>query len=440
MSRVKQTDPTVLMMAASSSTDQPIRTLSDYAAVYCHSLRNLVKPPAPSQEILSPESLMSEAEKRLLSVEEMDAMQQYISEQTKITIGEDIPYLETLPADTPLFYQFYCMDDQTRIDKRAIRIFNNNCAIDRSRPAIILMHSSLANEGLESQIKKLVQKNENAYSVDMKELLPQLSAFGIKITEGKNQEGNFILRVDPTDCDPDMLDWSCFCTNVREINSLFILMDAIQCMAMFNCDKVCASAGVKTLSDGCIKMDWDVELLEPIGPLQCLNGIRVYVTDWIEREGRHNQLTHCLQPEMGLVAVAWPKHPVMFYSLGFNRKIYTNFRMSVARLFCQNHEISVLFEKEVTVILDNINVLKMLSPNDERNKIAKAIDPDQPLSLWFLNSTSWLQKIAFPLGKVKVDQSRVWNIRSWKKPESASSQPGNQPEKQTRKGCACNIL
>ena len=410
-SRIKQADPAKFMVADPLSTDLTPGNLSDYVS-NCQSLRNLVKPPRHSHESVPPETLISEAEKRLLTIKELDVMHQHMSQQTEIAIGGNNFKLEKLPIDAPLFYQFYCLDDMAFIDRKSIRIFKNNCTVEKSRPVIILMHSSLINKKVDSQIKKLVN-NINVFSVDMKELLPKLSACGIGITEGKDNKGNFFLRIDPTGFYTSVSRRSS--TDVWVTKKLYNIMDAIQCVAMINCDKICESAGVKTSSTGCIKVDWDTEFLKPIGELQCPNGFRTFVTDSVGRNSnRDNYFTHCLRPEMGLVAVTRPEHPIMAESLTLVCSTYTGFRNAVDNLFLQPHVNLDSIHEEVTLAPDNCKLLEMMCWTELRNNIGKMIDTDQPLRLSFFTKTSWLQKIAFPLGKVKADQSRTWGICSWK--------------------------
>ncbi|WP_422472871.1 hypothetical protein [Endozoicomonas sp. ALB032] len=50
---------------------------------------------------------------------------------------------------------------------------------------------------------------------------------------------------------------------------------------------------------------------------------------------------------------------------------------------------------------------------EEREQIASEIDPAQQLSISFRTSSSWKQKIAFPLAGIKADQRRLRGISSW---------------------------
>ncbi|WP_257275779.1 hypothetical protein [Endozoicomonas sp. SESOKO4] len=60
--------------------------------------------PQPEVSLL-PENLLDAAEQRLLSIAELDEMQRHIRLQTNVTINGKPCELETLPDDTPLFYQ-----------------------------------------------------------------------------------------------------------------------------------------------------------------------------------------------------------------------------------------------------------------------------------------------------------------------------------------------
>ena len=424
-SRVKQADPTELIVAAPSSTDLTRSNLSDYVS-NCQSLRNLVKPPKYSHGSLPPETLISEAEERLLSIKELDLMHQHMSQQTEVAIGGKNFKLEKLPEDAPLFYQFYCLDDKAFIDKKSIRIFKKNCAVEKSRPVIILMHSSLINKKVGRQIKKLVN-NKNIFSVDMKELLPKLQINGIRITEKKDKDGNFFLCIDPTDYYSQ--DSRRSSEYAWETKTLYDIMDAFQCIAMYHYDLICKLVGVETSSSGCMKVDWDTQFLKPTGELQCPEGIRTLVTDRVHKYTfflSYNYLKHALRPEMGLVAVTRPRHPVMAEALTMKRCIYKSFCNAVDNLFHQPHLNSKSNLEEFTLVPDKCKLLNLIYTSEPRCSIAERINPYEPLRLYFFTTTSWLQKIAFPLEKVKADQSRAWGICSWKNAGSASSQKENQ--------------
>ena len=435
--QVKQAELTEL---TGSPTDLAVRNLSDYAS-YCHSLRNFVETPKHRQGSAPPESLVSEADERILSINELDVMHQHMSQQTEVTIGGIDFTLETLPENAPLFYQFYCMNNEAFIDDRSIRIFNNNCAVENLRPAIILTHSSLMNDKVKQQVVKLVKENKNAFSVDLKKLLPELSIDGIKIIGKKDSEGKFFLRIDSTGHHSRNSKQSR--TGVRKFRTLANIMDAFQCVAMFHCDKICKAAGVKDNSSGCLKVDWDTEYIERMRKRKCPSGFMTFVIDNFERNSTSNSdnhLNHSLRAEMGLVAVTRPGHPIMAESLKGNRSIYLNFRMAVAKLFLQPFDVPAWINDEVALIPDNLKILEIMSSTNLRDKIAEKIDPDQPLTVSFLTTTSWLQKIAFPLENLKADQSRAWGICSWKQTEPANSSQEYERETAIFKGHPCNIL
>ena len=437
-SQVKQADPTELKVAVPSPTDLTVRNLSDYAS-YCHSLRNLIATPKHPQG--SAESLVSEADERILSINELDVMHRHMSQQTEVIIGGVDFTLETLPENAPLFYQFYCMNNEAFIDDRSIRIFNNNCAVENLRPAIILTHSSLLNIKVKRQVAELVKANKNAFSVDMKKLLPELSVDGIRIIGKKDSEGNFSLRIDATG--RHSRNSKKLRTGVRKIRTLANIMDAFQCVAMFHCDKICKAAGVEDNSSGCVKVDWDTAFIKRMRKRQCPSGFMTFVIDNIEKNSTSNSdnhLNHSLRAEMLLVAVTRPGHPIMAESLKGKRSIYINFRIAVAKFFLQPHDVPAWINDEVTLIPDNHKLLEIMCSTNSRDKIVEKIDLGQPLTVSFLTTTSWLQKIAFPLEEVKADQSRAWGICSWKKSESANSSQENERETAAINGRACNIL
>ena len=447
---IKHAEPTELMIGDTATTDLKPSKLSEYAD-YCQSLRNFVEPQKISHVSLSPMSVINEAEKRLLSSKELDVMHQHMSQQKKIDIGGTNFTLETLPADTPLIYQFYCRDKKKSIDKKSILIFEHNCTIEKSRPIIILTHSSLTNPTLTKQIKNLVEKHENVCSVDMKELLPELSVRGIKIVEAKDEDGEFILRFDLTGSDEPIRPL--FRRNYKDMTDLCNIMDAFQFLVMYNCVDFYKLAKVKTRSLGCLKIDWDTMLLEALGIVECPGGFRTYIIDTLGIDSdrprdpyrnKFNDLTHFLKPENGLVAVTKPHHPIFANSFKSGLSVYSHFRIAVANFFQKGYNICddichSLYD-EATLEPDNRKLLEILCSYEIRNSIGEEFDPDQPLRIKFFSTTSWLQKIAFPLGKVKADQSRVRGVSSWAKNESASSPLTSVRETGIFKGRACNIL
>ena len=413
---VEQADPTEL--TAPSATDQRVRNLSDYHS-YFHSLRNFIETPKHPQGSTPPEFLASTAEERILSINELDVMHQHMSQQTEISIGGIDFKLETLPENAPLFYQFYCMNNEAFIDDRSIHIFNNNCAVENLRPAIILTHSSFLNDKVKRQVANLVKKNKNAFSVDFKKLLPELTVDGIRIIEKKDNNGKFYLLIDSTDHHSPISQQPS--AGVRKIRSLANIMDAFQCVAMFHCNKICKVAGVKKNSSGCLKLDWDTQFLKRMRKRQCPSGFMTFVIDNIGRNSASdNHLNHSLRAEMLLAAVTRPGHPIMAESLRGKRSIYINFRIAVADYFLQQHDVPPWINDEVTLIPDNLKSLEIMSSTNQRDKIVERINPDQPLTISFLTTTSWLQKISFPLEEVKADQSRAWGISSWKITDSNS--------------------
>ena len=438
--QVKKADPTALMVTPPASSDLTPRTLSDYAA-NCQSLRNLVKPPKYSHVSVPPESLISEADKRLLSLKELDIMHKQMSQKTEITIGGQNFKLEKLAKDAPLFYQFYCLNDDISIDTKSLAIFERNCLVEKSRPVIILTHSLLMNKTVKSQIERLVNNYKNVFSVDLKDLLPELQIPGITITGKKDHRGDFTLYINPTDYLSN--DWTDFFIYAWETSEVDHIMDVFHCIAAYHCDKICNFAGVKNSGPGCVKLDWDTELFYPTGELQCPNGIRVFVIDSCSEfstDLNYNLLTHILRAEMGLVALTRPRHPVMAKALTRRYNVYGGFRIAVNNLFHQPKFCRQSDRVEVTLIPDDCELLKIMCAHKLRGSICEKINPKLPLKLSYGITTSWLQKIAFPLETVKVDQSRLWGICSWEKTESAPSQQENQKKNDMLKALACNIL
>lgn len=415
-SPIKQAKPTDLMVAGNDrSLSQPTRKpLRDYISQYCYSLRNLVAATSSQSELLSPADLPDVAEQRLLSTEEMDDMHQHIHLQAEISINNNLYKLETLPEDTPLFYQFYCQDVESRIPDESIRIFNNNCAIEKSRPIIILINSLMINETVDLQIKQLALENNNVHIVNMSRLLEDSTVAGIKFIGGKTSEGQFYLTVDATKC--SLQDHHFIDGKLRVYSEFGEVLDIHQFVAMYHCDRVCTLAGVETSSKGCIKIDWDMELIAPIGSLQCPNGFSAFVLDRISRlSGKKNELAHSLLVENSLMAVTRPNHQIMAESVCPHPGIYRNYSKVVSKSFNKLPSEPVYGARKVTVAGDEIDLLKMMCRVSTREHIGKGINPGQQLSLQFNKTTSWKQKIAFPLKVLKADQSRVWGVSSWQK-------------------------
>ena len=109
---------------------------------------------------------------------------------------------------------------------------------------------------------------------------------------------------------------------------------------------------------------------------------------------------------MGLVAVTRQRHPVMAEALTRD-DIYGGFRIAIYNLFNQPLNSYTLNQKEFTLIPDECKLLKFVCLDEPRSSIYEKIDPDKPLTINYFTTTSWLQKIAFPLKKVNADQSRV---------------------------------
>ncbi|USE33816.1 hypothetical protein [Endozoicomonas sp. SCSIO W0465] len=430
---VMQVKPTHSMLAAKDDTltTKESKSLSEYIVQHCHSLRNLIAATKPQSDIPwsgispSPENLLDAAEQRLLSRNELDTMQQYIQQQTDITINGQSFKLETLPKDTPLFYQFYCLDQdqKTEVDHVSMRIFRNNCIIEPSRPAIILIHNDLINETVHSQLRQLEEEFENVHVVDVSLLLTGWSPiYGMTITQEKVSDGRLKLMVDGREC--KLANIYLGDSKVREYMRHSDIMDILQSVAMFHCDEVHELAGIRTNGPrGCIKIDFDTELEAPIDEIKCPNGFSAFVIDRIDRNSGagNNELTHSLGVENSLIAVTRPKHRIMAESVcPCPGGIFSNYCNAVRRSFLLPSPRPVYDVKHVTPTRDGIHSLKMLCDVAEREQIAGKINDDQPLSISFNTSTSWKQKIAFPLGCIKADQSRVWGVRSWLKPASTS--------------------
>ncbi|MBO9483345.1 hypothetical protein [Salinisphaera sp. G21_0] len=414
---VCQAVPVTPMVAASDNAlIKQNKSLSEYIAQHCHSLRNLIAVTTPQTEVsLLPENLLYTSEQRLLSIAELDEMQRHISLQTDITINGKRYKLETLPDDTPLFYQFYCRDQKASIDDESIRIFQNNCLIEQSRAAIILINNDLINKTVAAQVRQLEQTVKNVRVVDVAKLLPEGDVAGIKVTQ--NMEDQFYLELDARVC---TLKQHYFTDGrIRTYSSFHDIMDILQFVAMYHCDKVCELAGIKTNSRGCIKIDWDMELIAPIGTVKCPDGISTFVMDRIQRtdDAGNNELIHTLRSENSLVAVTRPQHPIMAESVcPYPASIFCQFSGAINQSFSQSLHSPDYDVKQFTIKGDGeINSLKMLCRLKDREKIAGNIDPAQQLSLSYNPRDSWKQKIAFPLTGIKADQSRVRGISSWQK-------------------------
>lgn len=116
---------------------------------------------------------------------------------------------------------------------------------------------------------------------------------------------------------------------------------------------------------------------------------------------------------MSLVAVTRPRHPVMAQALTNREDIYGGFRIAIYNLFNQPLNSYTLNQKEFTLVPDECNLLKIVCLPELRSSICEKINPVKPLTINYFTTTSWLQKLAFPLKQVKADQSRVWGISSW---------------------------
>ena len=80
------------------------------------------------------------------------------------------------------------------------------------------------------------------------------------------------------------------------------------------------------------------------------------------------------------------------------------------RTFCIRQKVSVLF---VYNHLTNQRDIMLSSLSVSTLSVESAAKSGCPFFSTFFSTTSWLQKIAFPLKKVQADQSRVWGICSW---------------------------
>ena len=419
--------PAHLVAAANDNTlsAKESKSLNEYVVQHCHSLRNFAAVTKPQAGVtssgvsLSPENLLDAAEKRLLSLNELDEMHRYYQQQTDITFNGKRFELETLPEDTPLFYQFYCLDQKACIDDRSLRIFRDNCRLD-PRPAIILTNKDLMNEKVAWQTGELERGFENVRVVDVSLLLKH-RIHGMEITQLKSSDGRLGLRVDGSEGTLSSLS-SCG-RMVRIYESRSNIMDIFQFASMYHCDEVRKLAGIETKSKGCIKIDFDTELIAPIGALKCPDGFSTLVLDDIKRkyDDRTNELIHYLRVENGLVAVTRPKHPIMAESVCPNPWIFTNFSKAVSKLYNLSYAYVQSYDvKQVTPTVDAIDSLKILCDLGTEDVIAGEIDVSQQLSIGFDTRTSWKQKVAFPLSSIKADQSRVWGVRSWSEQTSTS--------------------
>ena len=417
---IKNIDQKNLLAAANDNalTAKESKSLNGYVVQHCHSLRNLLALTKPQPDLslsrlsLSPDNLLVTAEQRLLSIDELDEMHRYIQQQTDITVNGKRFELE----DTPLFYQFYCLDQKACIDDKSLGIFRGNCRVD-SRAAIILTNKELMNEQVASQTGELEKEFENVHVVDVSLLLKH-RIHGIEITQRKDRNGRLILRVDASEC--TMKDrFSAGDSKVREYSTHSNILDIFQFVAMYHCDKVGGLAKIQTYSRGCIKIDFDTELMTPIGTLQCPNGFRAYVADMINwKHGtKNNELTHSLGVENGIVAVTRPEHPVMAESVIPSTDIFGNYIDAVRKSFNLPHSVPAYNVQRVTPTRDGTDLLKLMCNKVEKGEvarmIARKIHYGHQLRISFDTNTSWMQKIAFPLSSIKADQSRVWGVCSW---------------------------
>ena len=421
---IKNIDQKNLLAAANDNTltATESKSLNGYVVQHCHSLRNLLALTKPqpylslSRLSLSPDNLLVTAEQRLLSIDELDEMHRYIQQQTDITVNGKRFELETLPEDTPLFYQFYCLDQKARIDDKSLGIFRNNCRVD-SRAAIILTNKALMNEQVAAQTGELEKEFENVHVVDVSLLLKH-RIHGIEITQRRDRNGRLILTVDASEC--TMKDrFSAGDSKVREYSTNSNILDIFQFVAMYHCDKVGELAKIQTYSRGCIKIDFDTELTAPIGALQCPNGFRAYVADMInwKRGTRNNELTHSLGVENGILAVTRPEHLIMAESVIPSTDVFGNYIDAVRKSFNLPHSVPAYDVQRVTPTRDGTDLLKLMCNKVEKGEvarmIARKIHYGHQLRISFDTSTSWMQKIAFPLSSTKADQSRVWGVCSW---------------------------
>ena len=422
---VRQAEPTHSIEAVSDNQKaiKERKSLNEYIAQYCHSLRNIVSESttgtklSQSETSLLPEELLDSAEQRLLSVDELVEMQQHIQQKTELTVNGQLFKLETLPEDTPLFYQFYCLEqgEGVSIDDKSLSIFRGNCRIEWKRPAIILFNSKLISEVVYSQIIQLKEEFENVSIVDVSLLLYSYTIHGMGISQSKTRDGQLILTIDGRECtlkDKVLVD-----SKVRNYSSNHDILDIFQFVAMYHCDIVLELAEIKTNSKGCIKFDFDTELIAPIGTIQCVNGISGLVTDRFIRKNssENNDVIHSLEFENSLLAVAGPKNRIMAESVCPTPGIFRNFTRAIKKSFKEPASAPAYEVKQVTPSRDGINSLKMLCKQADREKVAGMIDANQPLNISFDKHTSWRQKVAISLKSIKADQSRIWGVCSWLK-------------------------
>lgn len=423
---VSQTEPTNSVMATRDNalTTKPSKSLSEYIAQHCHSFRNLVAAPQPDESLPDvsplPENLLNAAQQRLLSVTELNKMQHYIGQQNHITVNGKRFELETLPDDTPFFYQFYCLNQKACIDDESMRIFRNNCTIEKSRPAIILINKELINDKVTEQVTQLEKEFEHVHVVDMSFLLSHYDVSGISISQSRNLDGQFYLTVNGERCTLPNESLSDGSQRVYDSNS--DVLDISQFISMYHCDVISELAGVK--GRGCLKIDWDMELNEPLGSLKCPNGFSAFVLDRVYRKSgaSNNQLFHTLNVENSLVAVTRPRHPILAMSVcPHPRSIFRNFTIAIRKSFNQPAPLSTYYDVEqVNLTGDETNLLKMLCKLENREEIAGQIDSSQQLSIGFNTNSSWKQIVAIPLNGIKADQSRVRGVSSWQDKTSRS--------------------
>ncbi|WP_257292663.1 hypothetical protein [Endozoicomonas sp. ONNA1] len=310
--------------------------------------------------------------------------------------------------------QFYCLDQKASIDDESIRIFSNNCVIEKSRAAVILINNDLINETVAAQVRQLEQSFENVRVLDVSKLLSEGRVAGMKITQNKSMEGQFYVEVDAR-----------FCTleghyyndgRIRRYVQFHDVLDIFQFVAMYHCDKVCELVGIETSSRRCIKIDWDMELTEPIGTLKCPGGFSAFIMDSIRgtEDAGNNELTHTLIMENSLVAVTRPQHPIMADSVCPHYVVFSRYTSAVSKSFNHPRTTPNYDVKQFSITgNDEIASLKMLCRLKEREQIAGNLDPAKPLNIRFNTGTSWKQKVAFPLTGIKADQSRVRGVSSW---------------------------
>ena len=420
---VSQTEPVNSIMAprGNALTTKPSKSLSEYIAQHCHSFRNLVAAPQPDESLpgvsLSPENLLNAAQQRLLSVTELNKMQNYTGQQNHINVNGKRFELETLPDDTPFFYQFYCLNQKACIDDESMRIFRNNCTIEKSRPAIILINKELINDKVTEQVAQLEKEFEYVHVIDMSFLLGIYDVSGISITQSRTRDGQFYLTVNGERC--TLANESFSNGSERVYNSNSDVLDVFQFMSMYHCDVISELAGVK--GRGCLKIDWDMELKKPLGSLKCPNGFSAFVLDRVYRKSgtSNNQLFHTLNVENSLVAVTRPRHTILAKSVcPHPRSIFRNFTIAIRKSFDQPAPLSTYYDvKQVNLTGDETNLLKMLCKLENREEIAGQIDTSQQLSIGFNTCSSWKQIVAIPLNGIKADQSRVRGVSSWQDKE-----------------------